>query len=839
VKFYTNVAQYKTKIYARGYENGQTFNRRENFKPTLFVESDKPSEWKSHLGAQLSPINFESIVEARDFVEQYAEVDNFRIYGQTNYTHGYISEKFTDAVAWNIDQIRISTLDIEVKSDNGFPNAQQAAEEVTAITVMDRATKEIVSFGCGDYTPHHDNIRYVKCETERQLLMEFLTHWTSNYPDIVTGWYVKYFDIPYLVNRLARVFGDETAKKLGLWYVKQRETEKFGQKRSFFELGGIAILDYQELYRKFTYSAQESYTLNHICSIELGEEKLSYEEYDSLHHLYRENFQKYMEYNNRDVWLVYRLEKKLRMIELCVTMAYDAKINYEEVYSQVRFWDTIIYNHLLTKKIALPPRPAGTRSEAYAGAYVKDPKVGAYKWVVSFDATSLYPSLILQYNISPDTIARPETDVQANIESLIDHQGGAEFQRMGLHNLREHDWGMTANGVHFSNEKLGFFPELVDKFFQDRQTYKRKYLEAKKMFEETHDPKYQEDMSRYNVYQMARKISLNSLYGAAGSGYFRFFSIRIAEAITLSGQMMIQVMENTVNEYLNKVLKNETAKPYVIACDTDSVYITLDDLVQKVMGDTTDTNKIVNFLDRVCKEKLSPLLDEACYRMAVYTNAFKNAISFKRESISDYGFWTAKKRYALRVYDNEGVRYHEPEIKVTGLEVVRSSTPAVVREMLRGAIKVLMDGKQTALWDYVAAKKDEFLKCRPEDIAFPRSVNGMDKYRSASMVYEKGTPMQVRAALVYNHLLEKNKLTKKYRLIQEGDKIKFLYLKEPNTIKENTIAFSSSMPKELGLHAYIDYEVMFEKTFLEPLASILSCIGWTHSKVNTIDDLFT
>lgn len=829
MSFYTNVAQYKTKIYARGYDNGRPFNRRESFAPTLYVESDKPSEWKSHLGVQLSPIEFESIVEARDFVEEYAEVDNFRIYGQTHYTHGYISEKWPEEVMeWSLDQIRVTTLDIEVKSENGFPNAQQANEEVTAITVMDRTTKEIVSFGCGEYIPHHDNIRYVKCATERELLQAFLSHWSANYPDIVTGWYVKYFDIPYLVNRLARVFGDETAKKLGMWYVKQRETEKFGQKRSFFELGGISILDYQELYRKFTYNMQESYTLEHICQVELGEGKLSYEEHETLHLLYRNDFQKYMEYNNRDVWLVYRLEKKLRMIELCATMAYDAKINYEEVYSQTRFWDALIYNHLLRKKIALPPRPAGMKAESYSGGYVKNPRVGAYKWVVSFDATSLYPSLILQYNISPDTIADRETDVNVDVDDLIDHKVAIEKSNVGL----------AANGVHFSNDKLGFFPELVDKFFKDRQVFKKKYLDSKKLFEETHDPKYQDEMSRYNVYQMARKISLNSLYGAAGSPYFRFFSIRIAEAITLSGQMMIQVMENTVNNYLNKLLKNETPKPYVIACDTDSVYITLDDLVTKVLGENADTDKVVNFLDKVCKEKLTPVLDAACEGIATYTNAYRNAISFKRESISDYGFWTAKKRYALRVYDNEGVRYQEPEIKVTGLEVVRSSTPAVVRTMLRGAIKVIMDGKESALWDYVSEKQAEFNACRPEDISFPRSISGLEKYGSTSSIYEKGTPMQVRAALMYNHLLKKHKLEKKYRPILEGDKIKFVYLKEPNTIRENTIAFPSSLPKEFGIHSYIDYEVMFNKTFLEPLASILSCIGWTHSRVNTIDDLF-
>lgn len=831
MKFYTNIAEISGKICIRGYDNGIRFAKRIPFQPTLFVKSDTDDNgWKTIDGIRVAPLVFASTSEARNFVEQYKEVDNFPIYGQSSFIHAYLAQEYpAEHIEWNIDWMRILTLDIEVGSENGFPKPEHATEEVTAITVMDKTTKEIVSFGCEDFTPHHDNIKYYKCKDEAGLLQAFIEYWASNVPDIVTGWNIQLFDIPYLVNRICKTFGEDVAKKLSLWGVRQRKVKTNFGEQQMYELDGVCVLDYLDLYKKFADRTQENYTLNHIASVELGEEKLSYDEYDNLFHLYKDNFQKFMEYNVKDVWLVYKLEEKLRMIELCITMAFDAKINFREVFSPIKFWDVLITNHLMKKKVVIPQQEGCFKREQFRGAFVKESQLGLHKWVVAFDATSLYPSLYLQYNTSPETVVNNDQDI--SIEDLLD-------KKVKLDWLKNENLGMAANGVCFRNDRVGYFPELVKRFFDDRQKFKKLMLQAKQKYVDTKDEKYLAISSRYDVYQRARKISLNSLYGAAGSPYFRFFSIRQAEAITVSGQLIFKTIERAMNAYMNKLMGNTVEKDYVIHGDTDSIYITLDDLVQTVFPEYVDPKKIVRFIDKVCKDKLSKVLDEACRDLAVYTNAYTNAISFKREKISDSGIWTAKKRYILRVYDNEGVTYDKPKVEVTGLEVVRSSTPASVRNMLRETIAIILNDKEKDLWTTVVEKKSEFFKLRPEDIAFPRSVNGVIEYADEKSIYVKGTPMHTRAALLYNRILYKLDLRKKYKTIQEGDKIKFLYLKEPNPLHENTIGFLSSFPKEFKLTEYVDYETMFKKAYLEPLKSILDVLGWNPEKVNTVDSLF-
>jgi len=665
------------------------------------------------------------------------------------------------------------------------------------------------------------------------MLKAFISYWESNLPDVVTGWNIQTFDIPYLVNRICKLMSEDEAKKLSAWGIRERKvkTNFGGEEEEIFELDGVAVLDYLDLYKKFG-KKRENNKLDLIASIELGEKKMAYDEYDNLFHLYKENYQKFMEYNVKDVWLVYRLEKKLRLIELAITMAYDAKINYREVFSPIKFWDILIYNHLLKNKIVVPQQEGSFKREQYRGALVKESLKGLHKWVVAFDATSLYPSFYLQYNISPETLTDPSLDKKdVTLDQLVNKD-------LDLAYLQEADLAMAANGVHFRRDRIGHFPVLVRRFFNDRQKYKKLMLEAKARFKETGSEEDKEAMSRYDVYQMARKISLNSLYGAAGSPHFRFFSIRSAEAITVSGQMMFKKVEKEMNAYMNKLMGNTVPKDYVVHGDTDSIYVTLDDLVQKVFPERVDPWKIVAFIDKVCKEKLSKVLDAACQDQADYTNAFTNAVSFKREKISDSGIWTGKKRYILRVYDSEGVKFDPPEVDVTGLEVVRSSTPQAVRDMLKSSIRVILNDSEVDLWADVAEKREAFFKLPPEDIAFPRGANGLAEYGDAGSIYKKGTPMQVRAALLYNDLIKRGKLDKKYRTINEGDSIKFIYLKEPNPLRENTIAFQNGLPKEFGLMQYVDYETMFSKTYLEPLTAILSVLKWSPEKVHTVDALF-
>jgi DNA polymerase elongation subunit (family B) len=843
MKFYTCAHQYGSKVLVRGVHNGVRFTKRDDFSPTLFVKSKggEETEYKSLYGDNLQPIDFEDNNAAKQFVQAYGQVDNFEIFGQTNYGYQYITKKYPGEIQWDISQLNIQTIDIETSSEHGFPDVQNPIEEILLITVKNLITRQIVTFGCKDFDDKCEEIEklraqgnrflYVKCDNERDLLETFLRFYSENYPDIITGWNCDLFDIAYLISRVERLFCTEEdntmKKKFSPWgLVRRKNVTIMGREHVSYEITGVAIIDYIDLYKKFTYTRRESYKLDYIGEVELGLKKMD-NPYETFREFYVKDWQKFVEYNVRDVEIVDALEHKMKLVELILTMAYDAKCNFNDVFSQVRTWDCIIYNHLHNQNIQIPQKKEN-RGRSIEGAYVQQPKPGQYDWVVSFDATSLYPSIIMQYNQSPETFVQGEVK-DTTVNGLLEN-------RYDLSDLKDKDYTMTSNGYCYTREKQGKFPEIVQKFFDDRQRYKKLMIAAEKEYEKTKNPKLKNDISKYNNFQMARKIQLNSLFGAWGNEYFRYYDSRIAEGITMTGQFIIRKVGEALDEYLNKVV-GTNGHNYSFYSDTDSCYISLDPLVRKYYGNL-DRDKLIDVLDKICEEKITETINKSCDQLANYTNAFQKKIIFKREAIAERGLWVAKKRYALNVYDNEGVRYKDPKLKVMGLEIVRSSTPAPVRESLKEAVRLCLTTDEHTLQQFIDHTRALFNKMEPEQIAFPRSVNGLAKYTSRADIYAKGTPMHVRGALMYNHLLEKHNLTMKYEEIQEGEKIKFLYLKEPNTIRENCIAFIGKIPKELDIHRYVDYNTMFEKSFLEPIKQIIEGLGWETEKTATLEDLF-
>ncbi len=662
--------------------------------------------------------------------------------------------------------------------------------------------------------------------------MRFIEMLEETSPDIVTGWNIQFFDIPYLNNRITILMGENTAKRLSPWRrIGERTTTIHNKQQTAFDLVGIAILDYIELYKKFTYSQQESFSLNHIAFLELGEKKLDYSEVENLHQLYRTNFQKFIEYNIHDVELVDRIDAKMQLIDMALALAYDAKVNYTDVFTQVRMWDTLIHNELIEQNIVVPQNVRTPKDEQYAGAYVKDPIVGMHEWVVSFDLNSLYPHLIMQYNVSPETIVEGR-HTSISIDNLLN----SEYQAQG-------EYCMAANGHYFKRDKQGFLPAMMQRMYDDRSLYKKKMIEAQKAYEKETDKERKREItnqiSKYKNLQLAKKVQLNSAYGALGNQYFRFFDIRQAEAITLSGQLSIRWIEMKLNGYLNKLLKTEGID-YVIASDTDSVYVNLGPLVTMVYGSKGETKveTIVDFVNKACTEKFEPFIDKSYQELADYMNAFDQKMQMKREVIANKGIWTAKKRYILNVYDSEGVRFAEPKLKMMGIEAVKSSTPMSCREKIKESLKIVMNGNEQEFQSFVEAFKQEFKSLPFEDIAFPRGVSELSKYKSSSELYTKGTPIHVRGAIVFNSLLEKHKLTRKYQLIQDGDKTKFCYMKVPNPVHENVFSILTVLPKEFNLNKFIDYDLQFEKAYLEPLKTIVNTIGWTPERVSSLESFF-
>ncbi len=814
----------------RGYDNGEHVMFKEEYSPTLFVKSNKTTEHKTLEGDFVEPIKPGTVRDCRDFYKKYDGVEGFKIYGNDRYVYQYISDKYPeDEIKFDISKIKLVTIDIEVASENGFPDPKNCNEEILLISIQDYTTKQIITWGVKEFDNKQKNVKYVLCESEHHLLNCFLNYWENNIPEVVTGWNIQFYDIPYICGRLNRVLGEKRMKSFSPWgLVTQGEVFVNNRQQICFDVGGITQLDYLDLYKKFTYSAQESYRLDHIASVELGQSKLDHSEFDTFKDFYTNGWQKFVEYNIIDVELVDRLEDKMKLIELAITMAYDAKVNYADVFYQVRMWDNIIYNYLKKRNIVIPPKDKSEKNEKYAGAYVKEPKPGKYDWVVNFDLNSLYPHLIMQYNISPETLI-DERHPTINVDRVLNKE-------LDLHKYE--NYAVCANGAMYRKDVRGILPELMEKMYGDRVIFKKKMIEAKKAYEKTPTKELEKEIARCNNIQMAKKISLNSAYGAIGNQYFRYYKLENAEAITLSGQVSIRWIEEKMNRYLNKVLKTQDID-YVIASDTDSIYLNMGPLVETVFqGREKTTEGIVSFLDKVASMELEKYIESSYQELANYVNAYDQKMQMKRENIADRGIWTAKKRYILNVWDSEGVRYSEPKLKIMGIEAVKSSTPAPCRKMIKDALKLMMNGTEDDVINYIQECKSKFSKFPPEEVSFPRSVSDVVKHHSVNSIYDKGTPIHVRGALLFNYYIKQKKLTSKYSLIQNGEKIKFCYLKKPNPIHENVISFIQDFPKELGLSQYIDYDLQFEKGFLEPLKIILNSIGWSYERKMTLDSFF-
>jgi len=844
--FYTNVQNLGGSILYRGVKDGQRIKLKIDYSPSLYLPARRKNtgeSFKSLDGLPLERKEFETIREAREFVKQFDGLPGApKIYGNTRYEYAFIADQHKGMVDWDQDKVSVAVIDIEVGSENGFPDPYLANEPITAIAVT-YLNGETYVFGCGDYVVQGDE-NYIKCKDEWTLCKKFIQLWQAKCPDVITGWNTKFFDIPYLVNRFRKILGEEETRNLSPWkYISERQTNINGRKLIAYGLVGIESLDYIELYKWYAPGgkSQESYRLDNIAQVELGEGKISYDEYDNLHVLYRLNYQKFIEYNIKDVKLILKLEDKLKLVELALTLAYDTKCNYEDVFAQTRMWDSLTYSYLLEKNIVVPPRDVQEKTEAFEGAYVKDPQVGLHHYVASFDLNSLYPHLMMQYNISPETLIKPEdyTDEMRNIlsqgvsvEKLLEKQ-------IDISSLQGAT--ITPNGQFFRTDIQGFLPAMMEEMYQDRKKFKKMMLNASQELENETDEskKYEIEkrIAKFNNIQLAKKVSLNSAYGALGSQYFRFYDLRMALGVTTAGQLSIRWIENKINEYMNKLVETQN-EDYVIASDTDSVYLRLGPLVNKFVKAETPVNKVIAIMDRICEDKLQPFIDKSYQELAEYVHAYQQKMEMKREGLSDKGIWTAKKRYILNVHNNEGIQYNEPHMKIMGLEMIKSSTPSAIRAKMIEAVKLMVNGTEEDIHIFIKEFRESFNQLPVEEISFPRGLNGLNTYSDSLSLYKKGTPIHVKGAILHNHYLKQKGLDKKYPLIQEGEKVKFTYLKMPNPFKDMVISYPSRLPKEFELQNYIDYDTQFSKAFLEPIKVILDCMGWKTEKVSSLEDFF-
>ena len=839
--FYTSIEKQSNFLLYRGYnDEGNRVKQKVKFKPTYYLDSKHQNpKYKGLDRAPIDPMTFNSMSDANEFARTYDGVSTFKIYGNSRHVPAFIQTQFPNEISFKRDLVDIGNIDIETAFGDGFPDCDNPVNEILTIAYKSSKDDTYRVWGLKPYDETQSQldvkIDYMQFGSEEKMLLHFIDWWANpeNTPDVITGWNIRFFDIPYMVARMTHLLGEQNTKRLSPWgSIRIGEVKFMGNSQRVVTLSGVSQLDYMDLFKKFayTYGNQESYSLNHIASVVLGEKKLDYSEVGSLRNLYDADYQMFVDYNIKDVELIERFEEKMGLITLVITTAYIGGVNYTGTLGTTAIWDSIIYRRLMRQRTVqrlnqLKPSEYIIKSgtDSIAGGYVKDVVKGMSEWVMSFDLNSLYPNIIIQNNMSPETLI-PYSFVENVVPEVL----------LGTDQKAPEGIAMAGNGSVYRKDVKGIIPEIVEELYTKRVEIKERTIGYKKQLAKDEDNQSLiREVTRNETLQMSVKILLNSLYGAIANQHFRYYDPQIAEGVTLTGQTVIRTAEKAVNEEIQKFLKESDLKGRVIAIDTDSVYITAKDIIDKFKPKDP-----VKFLDEFGNRVIEPALNRAFDIYAKRTNAYSDRMVMKREAIADRGIWTAKKRYILNVHNNEGVQYAEPKIKMMGIEAIKSSTPQVCRIAMKEIFKVIMGGSEEKTQEAIALFKEHFKTLSPDLIAFPRGISDATKWMDKDVIYQKGTPMHVRAALLHNHHVKKNGLDKEYELIYNGDKIKYIHLMLPNPVKENIFGFKERFPEELNLNKYINYELQFKKSFIEPLNMILETLNWSDEKRVSLQDFF-
>lgn len=839
--FYTFFRRWGNTIHVREVVDGRRVMNKYRFAPTLYVQTNKESPYRSLFGHPLSPKKFDSISEAKKFCSQYEGVDGFKVYGNTNWEYSCVRDRYPGEIQFDESQIVTFFVDIETEVDpeEGFPEASKANQRISLITIFDG--HQFRTWMMKDYAPtmEHPGMVFKRVFVdEYDMLFDFIQYFSSRAPDVLTGWNIESFDVPYIINRCRKVVGESATSQLSPYNdIREREVDA----GVVYDIVGVECLDYIELYKKFIPGERESYSLDFITELELKEAKLE-NPYSSFRDFYTKDWDRFVDYNIHDVSLVWKLEQKLKLIRLSFTLAYLVKMNYSDVFGTVKPWDIYIQNSLLDdNKFVEAEFSPGKSSRSIMGGYVMDPTPGKYRWPVSVDATALYPSIMMSWNISPETLVQPN-EVPAELLPWYDRIQIEDFLtgEPPTELLKKYDLSMTANGQFFRRDKQGIVPMLLMRVADLRKTAKDRMLLLKQEVKKYPDdsPEHADikrQIASLDSTQMAAKTFGNGLYGAMANVYFRFFDFRMAEGITSSGQYFIRHTATNVSAIIDSINGEPGSLVY---CDTDSNFFTLAPLVDRL--GITDAATITEAIDKFFEARIAPKIQRVCDDIAQRNNCAINRLSMKREKICSSGIWVTKKRYALMVCDNEGVRYAVPEASVTGLEVKRSSTPKVCREYLKSAIDIILLKGEADLQQFVETVREEFLTLTPYQIGKPSGVNGLRKYsmKGPQIYVQSRCPRHVKAALVYNYHLDRMTLKASYPSIGEGGKARYVELKVPNPLHQEVVSFVDELPREFGVDSYIDYDKMFYLTFLKPLDRLCASCGWTTKKVNTLADFF-
>ena len=788
----------------------------DKWTPPVFVPATKESKIDGHsiYGRPLSRLTTnESIYETKNLIKEI-EADNYKTFGFAKVDYSWVYDNFKNQEPNNA-LVTTHFYDIETTVEHGKIDPIAAKEEINMITIHCSKRKRFFCFYYNQEEhelPEFDNLTLIHCRDEEDLLRKYLAWHSKDYPDIMAGWNSEGFDLPYIHNRILKILGEEAVKKLspfGVIRIKEG-TDQFGPYMNV-DIKGISCLDYKLLYQKFIKEPRESYSLDHICKVEIHDEKLKHPSGIPGHLLYKSHFKDALRYNIQDVALLVKLEQVKKIIELTITMSYLAFCNFSDVLSNMRIIDMMFYMYLKDRDIYFEWNYNAPARQPFEGAAVKDVIPGKYKWVATFDVTSEYPSLLMALNIGPETLVKKKV-LAVNVRQVLSKTVDRSY-------ALENGYSLAANGAMFTRDKEGFMSAVVRELFALRQKYKKLKVEADK----AHD----EELAKLqDMRNLAYKLILNSIYGVTGNPYFRFFDLLIAEGITLSGQAMVGWITQDVNKALSKLTGIDRDR--AVSSDTDSIYFDLTDVVEKKFGKTYDDEEALKWVTWFADTKMNALIAESISRFAEYLNVRDpSVLNMKRENIADSSIFMAKKRYVMSVRNNEGAEYARGEkLKKIGHEIVKSITPQFVKDAMEKSFQALLFGTKEDYYRTVNEFRTEFMNAKPEDVAKTSSVNGISEYLERDGTIRKGCPKHSRAAIVSNQYIKSKGLDVEYPPIKEGDKIKFIGLRKPNPVKSHTIGWVGNLPPPIAeLKPYFEYEKQFEDIFLTSIESAAKVCG--------------
>lgn len=816
---------------------GKRKDVRLKYEPSLFhTDVLGETDWKNLSDQPLAEMRFDNMWDCDQYIKNN---QSKALFGTRNYASQFIAEYYKGDIAWDINLMRVILMDIETESYDGIATPENPYGEILSISAHDSTDGKIHFWHRKPFENKHDDVVCHFCNTEKDLLKSFILFWVNkgNYPDIVSHWNGSRYDIPYIVMRIRKVFGDSAERVLksmspfGKYKQVKVRKKKSAKVDIGFEFSGISNLDYMDMYMKFNPKEQESFSLDYICKLEIEEGKIEFD--GSFTELYENNPQEFFEYSIHDTRLLVKLNKALRNIELACQIAFLTKspqINMS--LGTVAIWEVFIYNALYDKHIQprIKSSKSGSKDEEYSGAYVKEPVPGKYKWILSFDAASLYPSVARTFNTSIETHVKPDSELNEIVPKDFSWKDMLEGKLDFSEELRKRNLCISANRQFYRTDKEGILPELFGRCLVERKKFKSEMLKKQQEIETTKDEskkhELQTEATRLDVVQSSYKVLANSLYGAVGNQHFQYYKVENAEAITKGGHAVITITEEVTNKWLNDYC-GTSGKDFVVGIDTDSVLVSMESVVEKDCRGMSD-GEITTYLDKIGKE-INAAIKERFDDFAKRWNCPKNQIAFKREKIASVAFWTGKKRYAMFVIDNEGVRYAEPKLKITGLDCVRSSTPPFYRKKIFEGVEKILMGSNDEMNAYIASVKIAGMKLKPEDVSFPRGVSDMDKYvlPNSRLRDDVSIPIGVRAAHQFNTLCHKYE-HKSEEPIKSGDKFRFCYLNMPNPSHENVVGFRDKLPTVFGLDKYVARGEQFEKAFLSPILKMMTSVGWVY-----------